>query len=71
MMSRYKEVAHFVFLYRDHGNPLVRRSITALLPRMAHFLRDPFVSSHLQVTFYVERFSYKQTSQPLLVYELV
>jgi hypothetical protein len=49
MMSRYKEVAKFVFDYRDHRNPLVRQSITALLPRIAHFLRDRFVSSYLQV----------------------
>lgn len=49
MMSRYKEVAKFVFDYREHRNPLVRQSITALLPRIAHFLRDRFVSSYLQV----------------------
>ncbi|KAG0576661.1 hypothetical protein KC19_5G097200 [Ceratodon purpureus] len=49
MMSRYKEVAKFVFDYRDHRNPLVRQSITALLPRIAHFLRDRFVSSYLQI----------------------
>ena len=52
-MSRYKEVAKFVFDYRDHRNPLVRQSITALLPRIAHFLRDRFVSSYLQVRHYV------------------
>lgn len=50
MMSRYKEVADIVFKYRDHRNPLVRQSITALLPRIAHFLRDRFVSSYLQVS---------------------
>lgn len=49
MMSRYKEVAKFVFDYREHRNPLVRQSITALLPRIAHFLRDRFVSSYLQI----------------------
>lgn len=50
MMSRYKEVAAIVFKYHEHRNPLVRRSITALLPRIAHFLRDRFVSSYLQVS---------------------
>jgi hypothetical protein len=51
MMSRYKEVADIVFKYHEHRNPLVRRSITALLPRIAHFIRDRFVSSYLQVRF--------------------
>lgn len=49
MMSRYKEVADIVFKYRDHRDRLVRRSITALLPRIAHFLRDRFVTSYLKV----------------------
>lgn len=49
MMSRYKEVADIVFKYHEHRNPLVRRSITALLPRIAHFIRDRFVSSYLQI----------------------
>lgn len=49
MMSRYKEVASFVLKYREIRNPLVRQSITALLPRIAHFLRDRFVSSYLKV----------------------
>jgi len=49
MMSRYKEVAKFVFDYHEHRNPLVRQSITALLPRIAHFLRDRFISSYLKV----------------------
>lgn len=49
MMSRYKEVASFVLKYREIRNPLVRQSITALLPRIAHFLRDRFVSSYLKI----------------------
>ncbi|BBN14806.1 serine/threonine-protein kinase mTOR [Marchantia polymorpha subsp. ruderalis] len=49
MMSRYKEVAEIVFKYRDHRDRLVRRSITALLPRIANFLRDRFVTSYLKI----------------------
>ncbi|KAH9295237.1 hypothetical protein KI387_038825, partial [Taxus chinensis] len=49
MMSRYKEVADIVFKYREHKDRLVRRSITSLLPRIAHFLRDRFVTSYLQI----------------------
>lgn len=49
MMSRYKEVADIVFKYRDHRDRLVRRSITALLPRIAHFLRDRFVFAYLKI----------------------
>ncbi|MCO5588585.1 hypothetical protein L7F22_042542 [Adiantum nelumboides] len=49
MMSRYKEVAEIVFKYRDHRDRLVRKSITALLPRIAHFLRDRFVTSYLKI----------------------
>ncbi|KAH7427560.1 hypothetical protein KP509_10G049200 [Ceratopteris richardii] len=49
MMSRYKEVADIVFKYRDHRDRLVRKSITALLPRIAHFLRDRFVTSYLKI----------------------
>eukprot|EP00850_Spirogloea_muscicola_P011604 SM000072S21238 [mRNA] locus=s72:583526:601430:+ [translate_table: standard] len=48
MMARYKEVADIVLKYRDHRERLVRRSITSLLPRIAHFLRDRFVSSYLK-----------------------
>ncbi|KAL2621813.1 hypothetical protein R1flu_002018 [Riccia fluitans] len=49
MMSRYKEVAEIVFKYRDHRDRLVRRSITALLPRIANFLRDRFITSYLKI----------------------
>lgn len=49
MMSRYKEVAAIVFTYRDNRDKLVRRSITALLPRIAGFLRDRFINSYLEV----------------------
>lgn len=48
-MARYKEVAQIVLNYRDHRERLVRRSITALLPRIAYFLRDRFVASYLKV----------------------
>lgn len=51
MMARYKEVAQIVLNYRDHRERLVRRSITALLPRIAYFLRDRFVASYLKVSF--------------------
>lgn len=50
-MSRYKEVAEIVFKYREHRDRLVRRSITALLPRIANFLRDRFISSYLKVSW--------------------
>lgn len=49
MMSRYKEVADIVFKYREHKDRLVRKSITSLLPRIAHFLRDRFVTSYLKI----------------------
>ena len=47
MMARYKEVAAIVLKYRDHRERLIRRSVTSLLPRIAHFLRDRFVASYL------------------------
>jgi hypothetical protein len=49
MMSRYREVADIVLDYLRHRDPLVRRSITSLLPRIAHFLRDRFVTNYLKV----------------------
>ncbi|GAB2292090.1 hypothetical protein Dimus_026338 [Dionaea muscipula] len=49
MMSRYKEVAEIVLRYLEHRNQLVRLSITSLLPRIAHFLRDRFVSNYLTI----------------------
>lgn len=49
MMARYKEVVGIVLKYRDHRERLVRRSITALLPRIAHYLRDRFVTSYLKI----------------------
>ncbi|XP_048128359.1 serine/threonine-protein kinase TOR isoform X2 [Rhodamnia argentea] len=49
MMSRYREVADIVFRYLDHKDRLVRRSITSLLPRIAHFLRDRFVTHYLTI----------------------
>ncbi|KAL3621059.1 hypothetical protein CASFOL_035971 [Castilleja foliolosa] len=49
MMSRYREVSEIVLEYIDNRDRLVRRSITSLLPRIAHFLRDRFVSNYLSV----------------------
>nr|CAB3465509.1 unnamed protein product [Digitaria exilis] len=49
MMSRYREVADIVLEYLKHRDQLVRRSITSLLPRIAHFLRDRFVTNYLKV----------------------
>ncbi|XP_004292060.1 PREDICTED: serine/threonine-protein kinase TOR [Fragaria vesca subsp. vesca] len=48
MMSRYREVAEIVLRYLDHKDRLVRLSITSLLPRIAHFLRDRFVTNYLE-----------------------
>ncbi|KAK9166114.1 hypothetical protein Scep_001305 [Stephania cephalantha] len=49
MMSRYKEVADIVLRYLEHRDRLVRLSITSLLPRIAHFLRDRFVINYLTI----------------------
>ncbi|KAF3618314.1 hypothetical protein FXO38_33315 [Capsicum annuum] len=49
MMSRYREVAKIVLRYLEHRDRLVRLSITSLLPRIAHFLRDRFVSNYLMI----------------------
>lgn len=49
MMSRYREVAEIVLRYLEHRDRLVRLSITSLLPRIAHFLRDRFVTNYLKV----------------------
>ena len=49
MMSRYREVADIVLKYLEHRDRLVRLSITSLLPRIAHFLRDRFVTNYLKV----------------------
>ena len=51
MMSRYREVADIVITYLEHKDRLVRLSITSLLPRIAHFLRDRFVTNYLNVSF--------------------
>lgn len=48
-MSRYREVADIVLRYLDHRDRLVRLSITSLLPRIAQFLRDRFVTNYLTV----------------------
>ncbi|EYU37539.1 hypothetical protein ABFS82_02G047600 [Erythranthe guttata] len=49
MMSRYREVAEIVLKYLEHRDRLVRLSITSLLPRIAHFLRDRFVTNYLTI----------------------
>ncbi|CAA2983774.1 serine threonine- kinase TOR isoform X1 [Olea europaea subsp. europaea] len=49
MMSRYREVAEIVLRYLEHRDRLVRLSITSLLPRIAHFLRDRFVINYLTI----------------------
>ncbi|KAF6172500.1 hypothetical protein GIB67_007013 [Kingdonia uniflora] len=49
MMSRYREVAEIVLRYLEHRDRLVRQSITSLLPRIAHFLRDRFVTNYLEI----------------------
>ncbi|EEF44132.1 fkbp-rapamycin associated protein, putative [Ricinus communis] len=49
MMSRYREVAEIVLRYLEHRDRLVRLSITSLLPRIAHFLRDRFVTNYLTI----------------------
>ncbi|KAK4259382.1 hypothetical protein QN277_005720 [Acacia crassicarpa] len=49
MMSRYREVAEIVLRYLEHRDRLVRLSITSLLPQIAHFLRDRFVTNYLTI----------------------
>ncbi|PHT28496.1 Serine/threonine-protein kinase TOR [Capsicum baccatum] len=49
MMSRYREVAEIVLRYLEHRDCLVCLSITSLLPRIAHFLRDQFVTNYLMI----------------------
>ncbi|KAL7199556.1 hypothetical protein ACSBR2_021780 [Camellia fascicularis] len=49
MMSRCREVAEIVLRYLEHRDRLVRLSITSLLPRIAHFLRDRFVTNYLAI----------------------
>ncbi|KAL2490207.1 Serine/threonine-protein kinase TOR [Abeliophyllum distichum] len=49
MMSRYREVTEIVFRYLEHRDRLIRLSITSLLPLIAHFLRDRFVTNYLTI----------------------
>ncbi|PHT30586.1 Serine/threonine-protein kinase TOR [Capsicum baccatum] len=49
MMLRYREVAEIVLRYMEHRDRLVRLSITSLLPRIAHFLDDQFVTNYLMI----------------------
>lgn len=61
MMSRYREVADIVLRYLEHRDRLVRMSITSLLPRIAHFLRDRFVTNYLTVCLLCFIFSFNHT----------
>ncbi|GFY83061.1 target of rapamycin [Actinidia rufa] len=47
--ARYIEVVEIVLRYLEHRDRLVRLSITSLLPRIAHFLRDRFVTNYLKI----------------------
>ncbi|XP_030468800.2 serine/threonine-protein kinase TOR-like isoform X2 [Syzygium oleosum] len=49
MMSRNREVTEIVLRYLEYKDLLVRHSITLLLPRIAHFLRDRFVAQYLTI----------------------
>ncbi|PHT30580.1 hypothetical protein CQW23_29885 [Capsicum baccatum] len=49
MMSRYREVAEIILRYLEHQDCLVCLSITSLLPRIAHFLHDQFVTNYLMI----------------------
>ncbi|KAJ0010445.1 hypothetical protein Pint_33143 [Pistacia integerrima] len=49
MMSWYREVAEIVLWYLEHRDQLVCLSITSLLPCIAHFLCDQFVTSYLNI----------------------
>ncbi|KAK1259623.1 Serine/threonine-protein kinase TOR [Acorus gramineus] len=49
MMSRFREVADIFPRYLEHRDRLVRLSITSLLPRIAHFLRERFVTNYLKI----------------------
>ncbi|PHT30568.1 hypothetical protein CQW23_29873 [Capsicum baccatum] len=49
MMSRYREVAKIVLRYLKNRDRLVLLSITSLLPRIAHFLCDQFVTNYIMI----------------------
>ncbi|PHT27672.1 Serine/threonine-protein kinase TOR [Capsicum baccatum] len=49
MMSRYREVAEIVLRYLEHRDRQFRLSITSLLPQIAHFLHDRFVTNYLTI----------------------
>ncbi|PHT30583.1 Serine/threonine-protein kinase TOR [Capsicum baccatum] len=49
MMSRYRDVAEIILRYLEHRDRLVCLSITSLLPRIAHFLYDQFVTNYLMI----------------------
>jgi hypothetical protein len=54
MLARYREVCDTVLRFRDSKEKLVRRAVTALLPRLAAFAPERFVKSYLhQATQYL------------------
>eukprot|EP00899_Mesostigma_viride_P025256 jgi/Mesvir1/5915/Mv00684-RA.1 len=49
MLARYKEVVETILKFRDHRDKQIRRSVTVLISRVAHFSPERFTSSYLQV----------------------
>lgn len=47
-MVRFKEVCQLVLRYRDSRDRLVRRTVMALLPRLAHFSAEQFINEDLE-----------------------
>ena len=47
MVLKFSEACDLVLKYKDSRNKLVRRTVIALLPRLAHFQPESFISSYL------------------------
>ena len=47
MDGRYAEVCEVVMRYKEHRDPLVRKTVVLMIPDLAHFDPDQFVSAHL------------------------
>ena len=47
MLPRFGEVCDAVLRYRDHRDRLVRRTVIALIPRLANYAPDAFVRGYL------------------------
>jgi serine/threonine-protein kinase mTOR len=47
MHERYKEVCEVILRHRDHKDGLIRRTVVSLIPRLAEYNPDEFVSSYL------------------------